>query len=179
MRVLVISNLYPPHFIGGYELGCRDVARELARRGHHVAVLTSTHGVAGPGDDAPVADSVMVRRALRHFIGEAQMPSAARQWRMNAANHALLARMVREFKPDVIYIWNLSGVSLTLAFAAQRTGLPVCYYVSDLWLANWENEAERSLAERVAARGWRAKLRAGLRPLLHLSGLRPHPRGSS
>ena len=27
MRILVLSNLYPPHFLGGYELACRQVVR--------------------------------------------------------------------------------------------------------------------------------------------------------
>ena len=47
MRILVISNFYPPHHIGGYELGCRDVVGELRARGHDVRVLTSTYGVTG------------------------------------------------------------------------------------------------------------------------------------
>ena len=29
LKVLVISNFYPPHYIGGYELGCRDVVEGL------------------------------------------------------------------------------------------------------------------------------------------------------
>jgi glycogen synthase len=47
MRVLVLSNFYPPHFIGGYELGCRDVVEGLKARGHDVRVLTSTYKSAG------------------------------------------------------------------------------------------------------------------------------------
>ena len=38
MKILVITNLYPPHFVGGYELGCRDVVEQLRRRGHTVWV---------------------------------------------------------------------------------------------------------------------------------------------
>ena len=45
MRILIVSNLYPPHHIGGYELGCRDVVEGLKARGHEVKVLTSTYGV--------------------------------------------------------------------------------------------------------------------------------------
>ena len=41
MRVLFLSNYYPPFEVGGYEQLCRDVAERLAERGHTVAVLTS------------------------------------------------------------------------------------------------------------------------------------------
>ena len=41
MKILVLSNLYPPDFIGGYELGCRQVSDALRGRGHEVLVLTS------------------------------------------------------------------------------------------------------------------------------------------
>ncbi|CAA9219086.1 MAG: hypothetical protein AVDCRST_MAG93-370, partial [uncultured Chloroflexia bacterium] len=43
MKVLFVSNLYPPAYIGGYELNCADVAQELRARGHEVLVLTSTY----------------------------------------------------------------------------------------------------------------------------------------
>ena len=43
MRVLFVSNLYPPNVIGGYERLCFEVAAALAKRGHDVWVLTSDH----------------------------------------------------------------------------------------------------------------------------------------
>jgi hypothetical protein len=48
MRILVLTNFYPPHYVGGYELGCRDVVEGLRARGHQVAVLTSTYKVYKP-----------------------------------------------------------------------------------------------------------------------------------
>ena len=41
MKVLAISNLYPPDLMGGYELGCRQMVEALCRRGHEVRVLTT------------------------------------------------------------------------------------------------------------------------------------------
>ena len=49
MRILVVSNLYPPHIIGGYELGCRDIVEALKRRGHELLVLTSDYGIGKRG----------------------------------------------------------------------------------------------------------------------------------
>ena len=48
MKILLISNLYPPNAIGGYERLCAMIAEALASRGHAVQVLTS-----GPRGDRP------------------------------------------------------------------------------------------------------------------------------
>ena len=48
MRILVITNLYPPLYLGGYELKCRLHVEELKRRGHDVLVLTSRWRVEAP-----------------------------------------------------------------------------------------------------------------------------------
>src|SRR5215211_6131335 len=54
LRVVVVTNYYPPYFIGGYELGCRDVVEALKSRGHQVRVLTSTYQVDQPQTDGEV-----------------------------------------------------------------------------------------------------------------------------
>jgi len=45
MRILVISNLYPPYHTSGYELGCQDIVESLKAREHQIKVLTSTYGL--------------------------------------------------------------------------------------------------------------------------------------
>ena len=40
MKVLALSNLYPPDVIGGYELACAQAVDGLLARGHDVRVLT-------------------------------------------------------------------------------------------------------------------------------------------
>ena len=44
MRVLVISNLYAPNTIGGYERLCFEVTEAMAQGGHEMTVLTSRFG---------------------------------------------------------------------------------------------------------------------------------------
>ena len=42
MKVLFVSNFYPPKAIGGYERLCHEVAAAFVEAEHEVAVLTST-----------------------------------------------------------------------------------------------------------------------------------------
>jgi glycogen(starch) synthase len=129
MRILVISNLYPPYYVGGYEIGCRDVVEALKTRGHEVKVLTSTYGVKGPQSDGEVY------RWMEAHLGHAP------KWKVvlkELVNQTAFTRLCDSFQPDVAFLWNLTHVSISCAFLAQQRGLATCYYVFDNWLANWE-----------------------------------------
>jgi hypothetical protein len=41
VRLHLLSNLYPPDVLGGYELLAADVAARLRARGHEVRVVTT------------------------------------------------------------------------------------------------------------------------------------------
>ena len=47
MKILVVSNLYPPDVIGGYELGCRQAVDALRARGHDVVAVREEHAPFG------------------------------------------------------------------------------------------------------------------------------------
>ena len=137
LKICVVSNYYPPHFIGGYELGCRDVVEALGGRGHQVRVLTSTYNVEKPQDDG------VVHRRLR--IGDWWTPNSlgglAAVLNKEMANLRAFRKICSDFHPDLIYVWNPVGISLSLVSVSQRLGLPVCFFVSDYWLAEWETDS--------------------------------------
>ena len=143
MRILALTNLYPPHYEGGYELICERMVGALRERGHVVQVLTSDHGVSAT--DAPEPD---VERSLRihGFFGH--------RWRgilglreIERHNNGVLSAALERFAPDVVHVWNMGGVSKSMLLTLQRVGLPVAFYVSDHWIA-------RSLAADVWLRWW-------------------------
>lgn len=69
MRILFLSNFYPPHDYGGYEQWCHEVATGLQERGHIVAVLTSRYRVAAvPDADEPQAMELHLETDLDFFI---------------------------------------------------------------------------------------------------------------
>ena len=47
MRILFISNHYPPCDSGGWEQNCQEMVERLQARGHSCHVLTSRYGVCG------------------------------------------------------------------------------------------------------------------------------------
>ena len=161
MRVLVLSNFYPPHHRGGYELGCRDVVEGLLLRGHDVRVLTSDTGVGRPTDDG----RVLRRLRCIHWSERMKLRHVRRLLVRERRNQAVFRRVCAEFEPNVVQVWNLVGTSVSLPFLAEAAGLPVTYYVFDEWLAAWD--ADPWLLRRPAYRAsaFAPLLRAGARAL--------------
>ena len=172
MRILVVSNFYPPHAIGGYELGCHDVVMALRARGHSVCVLTSDwsggdteKGRHGEGETRSAAFGSWLLaagscvRALEVDLGW-DFTAAATGWRLarkELRNRRAFARAVTQFQPDLVYIWSLRYCSAALAMQSQRLGLPTCLYVSDDWLATWDRrdrwaQIPRNPARRIGKR---------------------------
>lgn len=149
MRILVISNLYPPHYIGGYELCCQDVVELLRAKGHNIKVLTSTYGTG------KYESTDNVYRLLNvQFCWEksTRLKSLARMMPFEIHNQRVLRDVCHSFCPDVVFIWNLAGLSLSLAFLPQHTGIPVTFYILDDWLLSYYKKKQRNIAYRISNR---------------------------
>ena len=82
MRILVVSNLYPPHHIGGYELCCKEAVDGLRKRGHEVWVLTSDYGVRAPEKERDIyrALAIDLGPGGSHFGGASDWRAGANNW---------------------------------------------------------------------------------------------------
>ncbi len=148
MRILVISNLYPPYYIGGYELGCQQVVEALKQQGHEIKVLTSSYGLEKPTSDGETYRWLKIEQSWQKNTKSNTPLDVIRKERIN---QAAFARLCREFKPDVVYIWNAANISISLAFLAQQQKIPVFYYISDHWLAQWEIDSWSSWCRRTSS----------------------------
>lgn len=131
MRVLVVTNLYPPHALGGYEMSCHDVMTRFSAHGHDVRVLTTQTRLPGIED---LAESD-VRRELRWYWEDHRIvvPKARRRAAVERHNRAVLARVLDEFAPDVVSIWAMGAMSLGLIDVVNDSGRPAVYVVCDEW----------------------------------------------
>jgi glycogen(starch) synthase len=152
MKLAVFSNLWPPLFIGGYEIGASHVARELRRRGHEVLVISAhEYHLIRPdyyetrrheeADRAQIVDAglclfgdmIPFMSKHRRVCFQGMLRSIQCRRRYRAA--------LRAFQPDALLIFNPLGVLASVVddFVAysRQTGVPVHAYVSDHWLAGW------------------------------------------
>ena len=150
MKILVLTNLYPPHAIGGYEERCRRVIDGLRARGHEVRVLTSDHTVKSVANSPtpPPPDPPHVARVFRihGFFGHPWL-SITKLYDLEKHNHAVLRAELAAFAPEVVHVWNLGGLSKSFMLTLQQWGGPVVYDVSDHWIA-------RSLRADVWLKWW-------------------------
>jgi len=119
MRILVLSNLYPPIVRGGYEVECSAVVQRLSA-GHDVLVLTSDlERGAAPADPG-------VRRELSFLAddrhGAVRAPRAA-------LGAAAAARRALAWRPDLVYSWNHSNTPQTALRLLADSGLPIAFRV--------------------------------------------------
>jgi glycosyltransferase involved in cell wall biosynthesis len=170
MRILVVSNFYPPHIIGGYEIGCRDIVEALKSRGHQVSVLTSSYGITRPEQSNDVYRWLATDSALG-INGAAE--DLIKVIRKETINQRAFNRIVRQFRPDLVYVWNATQISISIAIKAQQMGIAVCYFVSDHWLAGWESDALYCLKRRAPRRRGRRLIWKPLIFLLNASGIAP------
>jgi glycosyltransferase involved in cell wall biosynthesis len=135
MRILVLTNHYPPHGYGGYELCCRDVVDRLAARGHEVAVLTSDHRVtpAGPAVAPGGSPEAAVARALPLTWDHGTPPARWRRPAVERRARRTLAGAIATHRPDVISAWNMSGLPGTLLTTLATGRVPVVWVLADAW----------------------------------------------
>ena len=133
-RILTISNLYPPHALGGYEWSCHDVMRRLVDRGHEVTVLTTDTRLAGV-DDWPEEVAPEVRRELEWYWDDHELrsPNLLARLGIERRNRRRLDRRLTSFRPDVVSVWNVGAMSHGLLRLVADAGVPIVYAVCDEW----------------------------------------------
>lgn len=136
MKILVLSNLYPPDFVGGYEVACQHVVEALHARGHETRVLTSVPRV-------PTVDPPHVARKLRlhqvfdeHFETHnhdlvIRMELAGARL-IDADNVYILISEIESFAPDVVYLCNVDGLGgLGLVACLEYLNIPWVWQLGD------------------------------------------------
>ena len=123
MRILIVSTLYPPVAVGGYEVECSGVVERLRER-HDVLVLTSDQ------DAANVAERPDVRRELRRLTpderGALRAPGAS-------AQAVGIARRALAWGPDLVYSWNGASIPHAALRVLADSGVPLAFRVCEHW----------------------------------------------
>ncbi|AGA25886.1 glycosyltransferase family 4 protein [Singulisphaera acidiphila] len=135
MKILALSNLYPPDFVGGYELGCAHVVDALRDRGHDVRVLTAAPRL-------PVASPPHVLRRFKltdewnpngmskHPLGYRLDEAESRL--VNAYNVHALTTVLDEFQPDAVYVCAVTGLGgFGLMACLQFLDIPWVWQLGD------------------------------------------------
>ena len=124
MRILVVSNLYPPVVRGGYEVECSAVVDRLRER-HEVTVLTSSLQRGGSPPESHV------QRALTLVTGDERGSLRAPLAALGAVG--VVRRVLDETQPDLVYVWNASQLPHAGLRVIADAGVPVAVRVCEQW----------------------------------------------
>jgi glycogen(starch) synthase len=134
MRLLFLTNFFPPAGLGGYELWCREIAEGLRSAGHEVVALTSTHRQA----ELQKPEPAWVRRRLHLEMELASLKNGLKFFigrnKREAENLTSLRQSIEELDPQILMIWGMWNLPRSLPALAEklRPGR-VVYYMGDYW----------------------------------------------
>lgn len=132
MRILFLTNFYPPHTRGGMELSCESVVDSLRQRGHQTLVLTSNYGLRVPIPGRDIARSLYLEMEFRPLRNSWDFFTARKK--REAHNRATLRSYLADFKPDVVFVWGMWNLHRVLAQDAEcSTSGRVLYRFGDYW----------------------------------------------
>jgi glycogen synthase len=124
LRVLVVSNLFPPVVVGGYEVECAGVVAHLRER-HDVHVLTSARGARSVPPDATVVRELPWLRP--------EWRDALRAPRASVAAARIARRQAARLRPDLVYVWNGASIPQAAIRVLDDLGVPVAFRVCEHW----------------------------------------------
>jgi glycogen(starch) synthase len=135
VKIFVITNLYPPGFIGGYELGAFELVNYLSQHGHEIEVLTSNH-LFREGEENQT--TYPVTRTLRYSLEYQSVWSNSKKFYSYWADFKNVREInarIWQFNPDLILTFNLRGLGIYSILKILRTHKkPVCFYIMDDYL---------------------------------------------
>jgi len=166
MKILAITNLYPPYAIGGYERLCADVCLRLENRGHELHVLTSTYGSDRRRVDGQIRRLLPLESRFDRIYRSKNGKGAVGTMLDIARTRAITARTIRQVRPDVVYVWNLGYLHRSVLDATRESGVPVAFHLGDpwpkykdAWCKKWNAPAyhpRRRVPKRIIAKTLRA-----------------------
>jgi glycogen synthase len=154
MRILLVSNYFPPHILGGYELLAYDLSRRLASEGHQVTVASSRSFNGGTNGSEPFE----VFRILQCVDLSLRIVNHEDALRLglfvNLDNIMAMDALVKELAPDVIICFNLAGLgAFGLLHLFHSIGHRTVWYIADTLAGARQSVAEIARFARIFGTG--------------------------
>lgn len=130
MRVLLITNYFPPHYVGGAEVVVYNNCHGLRHRGVDASVLMINAKIPEARNEYHDLQGVPVHVVTYRPYSMSNALSQAFDPRIYQGVMAELSHV----QPDLVHIHNVSGATLAPFAACRRHGVPVVLTLHDHWL---------------------------------------------
>ncbi|HRF58633.1 MAG TPA: glycosyltransferase family 4 protein [Fimbriimonadaceae bacterium] len=148
MRILIVSNLFPPDYDGGLEMNAWKLARALRARGHEVFVATSRfrEGFVPTGDEPEWVHRIFTFAPAYRPVsgGLGGKIDHTRQYvereKIAIQNTRALLKLLADLPVDFGYVFGMHRVGTPAVAAFTDRKLPVLWHCGDHYLADREPE---------------------------------------
>ena len=134
MKILTVTNYYPPHFIGGYEIACQETMDFLKEQGHEVVVVTSDYHKPDTKEDGILRDM-----HLTNYNKTSLLHKKSDEYH----NYRVMTDAIKTTKPDLVYFWSLRGIGLSVIQAAQKHNIPKVFEIGDFWMYGYMQKGSK------------------------------------
>lgn len=142
MKIIIISNLYPPISRGGAEKVVQRIVGELSSRGHEVTVISTMSFRDRPESKETPGETVyrFCPFNIYHLLQDYKYPYFFRLlWHLIDLFGFFSARRVGKIieteKPDIILTHNLKGIGLRIPQMIKKIGVPFIHTIHDVQLS--------------------------------------------
>jgi glycosyltransferase involved in cell wall biosynthesis len=132
MKILVVSNLYPPTVLGGYEIECSQVVEGLIERGHQVEVLTSDY--LKPDKESVAYPIYRELKLIKPFDQPVHSSLRHTRKKVDAYNQGITQKKALSFKPDIVFLWSLLRIGIGPVRVVQHLHLPYYWRFGDEYI---------------------------------------------
>ena len=123
MHILMVSEYFPPHSMGGGELSAFALAKGLVKKKVQVSVLTSHF----PGDSEETIDGVKIYRRLKTGSGSGNIADNVGRLGFASSISDELPKLVDKIKPNVVHAMNVTSMP---GVAKVLRGLPAVAHIN-------------------------------------------------
>jgi len=134
MKILYLTNGYPPDHTAGTENYTAALAHAFAQAGHNVGVVCAGDWDTGSqpynGRERAEHDGVTVDRLNLNWTRGPDPNGALFD---NPATAAVVAEILAEYQPDLVHLTSCYTLSASVIRAVARSGRPLVVTLTDFW----------------------------------------------
>ena len=129
MRVITLLNTFPPGYTGGAEVSAYHTSKGLLQAGLECSVLVLNNRTPSATDEWYELGNLPVHRVT--FRTRRRTPLSDI---LDVRIYRAVLQELRQLRPDIVHIHNVSGATLSPYLACRAVGVPVVNTLHDLWL---------------------------------------------
>lgn len=144
MKILIVISEYSPYIGCGYPLLCEEAVNELRLRNYEVHIVTGKTGCNGMNIYEENISRILefCPHNKKNEPDSYQLSDMFRWYKRELFEQTRLKKLLRQFNPDIIFVWATKGFSYSVGQCLMNQSVPFIGYVCGYWLIDHNQNAK-------------------------------------